>query len=40
MVSESQGLRANTTSDVDNQRALGEVFPIVPCKCNIYKVKW
>jgi hypothetical protein len=35
MKSEQQGLRANTASDIDNQRALGELSPTVPCKFNV-----
>ena len=32
MGSECQRLRANAASDIDNQRALGEVFPGIPCQ--------
>ena len=31
MEGEHQGLRANAASDIDNQRALRELFPGVPC---------
>ena len=30
MISERQGLRANTASNIDDQRAIGEVFPSIP----------
>ena len=33
--SEQQGLRANAASDIDNQRALRELFPFIPCQFNI-----
>lgn len=35
--SKPQGLRANTASNIDNQGALGEVFPSVPCQLDILK---
>jgi hypothetical protein len=40
MLGDRQGLRADTTSDIDNQRALRKEFPAVPCKFNISKVRW
>jgi hypothetical protein len=35
MKSEQQGLRANTASDIDNQRALRELSPTVPCQFDV-----
>jgi hypothetical protein len=37
MASERQGLRADTASDVDDQRALRKVFPAVPYKYRSFK---
>jgi hypothetical protein len=31
MLSKYQGLRANASSNIDNQRTLREVFPSIPC---------
>ena len=38
-VSENQGLRANTASNIDNQRALRKLSPGVPCQFNVSKVR-
>jgi hypothetical protein len=40
MLSERKGLRANASSDIDNQRTLGKVFPGVPYKFDFPKVRW
>ena len=37
MSGESQRLRTNAPANIDNQRALREVFPGVPCKSNFSK---
>ena len=41
MVDNCQGLRANTSSDIDNQRALRKVFPVIPYKIRRFKgMQW
>jgi hypothetical protein len=39
MASKCQGLRADTTSDVDNQRALRKLFQPYPADIDISKVR-
>ena len=37
IASERQRLRANTSPNIDNQRAFWKVFPAVPCKNRRFK---
>jgi hypothetical protein len=39
VVSENQGLRANTASNIDDKRALRELSPSVPCQFIVSKVR-